>query len=342
MPVNEIEATVYKLKRFTSSSDKDFVKALKIYIENTDPNIVISTNEICHGVDFYNERFTDADFTAVGLYLNKVLIGYCQFVYFKEEQLVFIDYLVIEKNYRGNNTFYSFIEKIREYFDVKSYYPSYFVTEVSLQGAMNESEYTSKTRNLIRLLKMNNFGVIGSPYFQPMLGLSNYESNLQAVLMLYPAEEHRVIKKETFLMMLKTIYFKHYERWYTMVALNEKDTKDYSLHLYDLFGKINEKLKNTPSIKLNSYSDTFYEKGVSKPERAPKKVLYFLVGFVALIAFLGVIAFLLRSVFKMEYKDQFYFLISVSVLYLMILSIFSDKASKILNKALEKGIDKVT
>jgi hypothetical protein len=188
---------------------------------------------------------------------------------------------------------------------------------------------------------MSNFGVINSPYFQPMLGIKNYESNLQAVLMLYPVDEHRTIKKETFLLILKSIYYKHYCRWYAMF-LNEQDTLDYSHHVHSLFDKVSEKVKNNVSIQLNGYDDILYEKGLEKPERVPKKILYFLLGFTVLIGLLGVIAFSLRRVFGMEYKDQFYFLIFASLVYLAVLSIFSSKASSVLNKAIEKGVDKVT
>lgn len=341
MAVSEVESTVYRLKRFTSSDDKDFLRALKIYLENTDHNIITSTNEITYGLDFYNSKFSDLDFTALGLYLNKILIGYCQLVYFKEEKLVFIDYLVIDKSYRRNNTFYEFIEKIKEYFDAKDFHPFYIIVEVSLQGASTERESPGKTRHLIRLLKMNNFGLIGSPYFQPMLGVTNYESNLDSILMLYPADEHKAIKRETFLMILKTVYFKHYKRWYDMF-LSEKEATEYSIHLHDLFGKISEHIKAQPSISLESYTDLDYDKSSIKPQKMHRKVLYFLLGFVGLIIFIGIISFVLKRGFNMEYKDQFYFLIFVSGFYLAVLSLFSDKASGIVNRAIEKSIDKIT
>ncbi len=341
MGIKETNASIYRLKRFTSSTDKDFVAAIKIYIDNIDNNEVTSTNEITYCVDFYNTKFHDSDFTVVGLYLNKVLIGFAQFIYFKEEKLVFIDYLVIQKEFRKNNTFYEFIEKIKEYFDIMNYHPFFIVGEICLKEHIENSgtEQQPKTKNLVRLLKMNNFGVINIPYFQPMLGLNNYESNVHAILMLYPVDENPNIKKETFLLILKSIYFKHYERWYR-IFLTEYNATQYSIHLNELFNNINQKLKNITSLQLEGYTDIEHDKKVSNPIRAPKKILYFILGFITLIALLGGISLILRFALGFNNSDQFYFMIIVAFIYLVILSMFSNKASIILNRLIEKMLER--
>ncbi len=341
MAIDSTESTVYKLRRFTNSSDDDFRKALRIYVENTDLNIVTNTNEIIYGLDFYNRKFLDADFAVVGFYMNKVVIGYGQFIYFKQEKLVFIDYLVIDKAYRKNNTFYEFTEKLKEYFHSNNYQPMYVVAEVSTQGALNEQDYSPKTRNLIRLLKMNNFGLINSPYFQPSLGGASFESNLPAVLMLYPADEYQTLKKESFLLILKTIYFKHYGRWYTMI-LSENDAHNYGVHLHNLYSQVIEKLKNIITIPLDSYSGLSDEKSIQVPERPHKTVLFFFLGFLLLLVFLGGVSFLMKLILNIEYKDQSTLLIFTSMAYLALLSFYSKKASGILNKAVEKVVEKIT
>ncbi len=341
MNTEETEPTVYKLKRINSSTDKDYPRALKIYLDNIDYNVITNTNEITHCIDSYNKLYPDAEFTVVGFYMNKVLIGFSQFIYFKKEKFMFIDYLVIEKIYRKNNTFYEFLAKIREYIDSVNYDLRYIVGEISLQGASEEKEYSPNTRNLIRLLKMNNFGTIEAPYYQPMLGVNNYESYLKAILMLYPVDEYRIIKKETFLMILKTVYFKHYENWYKLF-LNDAEIREYSMHIHDLFREISEKIKSSTSIDLQSYNELMNEKTVNIPKKVPKKILYFLIGLILLTVLLSVVSFSLKSILKMDYKDQSSFLIFVSLTYLVILSFLSNKASTLLNKVVEKVIEKIT
>src|SRR5437868_7979044 len=149
--------SVYELRRIKSSADKSLGRALNIYSQNIDPLIRTDTREIIYWLDNYNKQFKD-QFYLVALYLNDLIIGYAQFAYFKEEKIVFIDYLAIEKNSRKNNTFYEFIEKIKEFFIDEEIEYNFIVTEVGYFRQTKEP--TEVARNLIRLLKMTSFGVI--------------------------------------------------------------------------------------------------------------------------------------------------------------------------------------
>lgn len=335
-----MDRTEYHLKRFTNSQDRDFKEALRIYLKNTEHNIITDSSEIAKGLDSYNSKFTDSEFTLLGFYMNETLIGYCQFVYFKTESLVFIDYLVIDEVYRKNSSFYQFIEEIKEYFNTKDYHPLYVVTEVSLQGTKNKNDYAERTRRLIRLLKMSNFGVINSLYYQPMLGVKNYETKLEALLMLFPVSEHHEIKKDTFLKILETIYFKHYGRWYSSLVLGEQDAIQYTNHIHDLFNEVTTKLKDVTSIHINGYKEILPDKDTPKPKAPPQKIIYYTLGFLLLLLVLAGLSYALKRVLGMEYKDQTSFWLVTTIGYLLILSTFSEKASKMLNNALEKWITK--
>ena len=147
--------SIYELKRIKNSTDRSLVKALRIYFQNVDPLIRTAPDDIIHWLDRYNERFQDR-FYIVALYLNDIMIGYGQFTYFKAEKLVFIDYMAIEKNSRKNNTFYEFVEKIKDFFIEEDIDYNYIITEVGYYK--DKKELTEVGRNLIRLLKMTQIG----------------------------------------------------------------------------------------------------------------------------------------------------------------------------------------
>lgn len=245
--------SVYELRQIRSSSDRNITKALNVYSKNIDPLIRTDTREILYWIDRYNQQFSDR-FYIVALYLNEVVIGYAQFAYFREEKLVFIDYVAIEKENRKNNTFYEFIEKIKDFFIEEGIEYNYIVTEV---GYYKENkEPTEVTKNLIRLLKMTGFGVVKMTYYQPMLGKLNYETELSTVLMLYTANEVKRIKIETFLLIIDTIYYKHYKRWYDRF-LNEKEQVEYVSRLKELKSRIEQNLHKRDHIEINGYANLY-------------------------------------------------------------------------------------
>jgi N-acetylglutamate synthase-like GNAT family acetyltransferase len=234
---------VYELKQFKSSRNKDLTRALALYSRNIEPFLRTDTREIIYWLDEYPLRHTD-QFIILGLYLNEMVIGYAQLAYFAEERLIFVDYIVVEKEFRKNNTFYEFVEEIKEFITAESIEFDFILAEV---GGFDNKEPSAATKNLIRLLKMTGFGVVKTNYHHPRLGKANYESEFQSILMLYTPSEVKHIKKETYLSFLKTIYFKHYQRWYANF-FDEKDNAEYSNSLIKLFEKSQENLKKKETI----------------------------------------------------------------------------------------------
>ncbi len=107
------------------------MKALKLYSENIDPALRTDTKEIMHWLDKYNRKFEDS-FYIVGLYLNDLLIGFSEIAYFLKEKLVIVDYLVIDKAFRKNNTFYQFIIEIEDFIRDENLEFNYIVAECRL------------------------------------------------------------------------------------------------------------------------------------------------------------------------------------------------------------------
>ena len=340
MSIRETSVTQYKLKVFQSSSDSDFVSSMKLYADNIGTSSLTSTSEIAYCIDNYNTLFSDAKFIAAGFYQNKLLAGYCQFVYMTDEKLIIIDYLVIDKKFRGLNTFYTFIEKIKEFVESNNFSVRFLIGEINIQHNTSQS-IPQKGLTLIRLLKANNFGVIKNEYYQPMLGIANFESVQRSILMLYPYDQYGTLKKETYLSIIECIYFKHYERWYRLF-FNESQIIKYTQHLHELNEKIKASIEKESMISLEGYNDIFGESEPFTPKvRKIKNAAILSIGFTILLSGLVIIALLSKRYLHIEFQDQLYFLIAAASLYLIFLSLFLDSASKLVNKIFDKLSSKI-
>lgn len=327
--------SLYELKRIRNSRDKSIGRALKIYSENINPLIRTDSREILHWLDRYNEKFDDR-FYIVALYLNGNMIGYSQFVYFIREKLVFIDYLAIEENCRKNNTFYEFIEKIKDFFAEEGVEYNYIITEVGYYK--EKTEPTEVAKNLIRLLKMIGFGVIKMAYFQPMLGKRNYETEIAGILMVYTPGNLKVLRLETFYLLINTIYYKNYRRWYEEFQ-NEEERKEYEIHLNNLRGKIELTAKNSKLIEINGHTNFLpvsqYNKSSPSYVRLAKVLGVLLVFIILSFVFGGLVVFLKR---KYELDADMIKLVSFcSLLVIAALStIFYKSKSDSLTNAIER------
>lgn len=340
--INETTVTNYKVRAFTNSNDPDFIKALKIYSRYISPADLTDTNQVTFCLDNYNQHYKGSTFIVGGFYQNRELIGYCQFIYISEEKLIIIDYIAIDEQHRGISVFYAFIEKIRELIAAKGYEVKYIVGEINLHHSSIE-EIPTKAKLLIKLLKSCNFGEIKSLYVQPMLGVDNYESEQRSILMLSPSNQYEAIKRETFLKIVEAIYFKHYERWYKLF-LEEDSLIKYQKHLYEVFNKVSEKAVVGKLIIIEKdeylYDNREFNRQSKDIKSSQKALLIF--GFVGLLILLTILSLVVNHFFNIEYKNQLYLLLVTGILYLLILSLFSRKAAKLVNRIIEKAIEKLT
>ncbi|HET7003415.1 MAG TPA: hypothetical protein VFI33_18960, partial [Puia sp.] len=245
--------SVYELKKYKNSRDPELVKALKLYSQNIEPALRTDTKEIMHWLDKYNKTFEDS-FYILGFYLNEMLIGFSEVAHFVEEKVIIVDYLVIDKLYRGNNTFHEFMEQIRGLLAEENLEYNYVVAEV---GCFYEkTEPPENARHLIRLLKMSHFGVVKCNYYAPRLGINNHESEMRAIMMIYSANETKQIKKETFFQIVNAIYYKYYQRWYNEF-LGEQDKIKYSRSLHELVSRMEKELMSKKFIEINGMSNLF-------------------------------------------------------------------------------------
>jgi hypothetical protein len=276
--------STYRLKRFSNSNDPDFAAALMIYVRYTPPSIRSDSREITHWLDQHSDRFRET-FYVFGFYRNKQLVGYAQAAYFPLEYLYFIEYLTIDEGHRRNNVFFEMVEQIRSFLEEAHPDYRYGVTEVMNEPGQDRP--SAAKRMLIRLLKFIGFRVIHAPYFQPRILTNDTESELSGSLMIYCPTLLKTIRTETYLSILRAIYFENYLRWSSEdPAIKES----YKAYLEDLYCKIEKAIKNKPTIVVDGYTEI-----LPPTEKTPIMTVHRIVSFStqALIVVIVLTAFML-------------------------------------------------
>ena len=316
-----ISSPSYTIKLFEDSKSEDFISALDIYTNEMPSELRTASNEIIYWIDNYNKLFED-NLLIFGFYENDKIIGFSQCLFFKKESFITIDYFVILSSHRGNHSFQMIIALLKEFLKAYKFEYNFIVTEVEL-----------KNKSLLQLLKMNGFGEIQSKYFQPSLGINNHDSLIEAKLLYFPAYEDRVIRKETYKMIIETIYNNHYIRWYNEF-FTEKDLKAYMIIIEQLKTKIFDNLNNEITINggikpINNYS----EFNVAKEIKSTTTIL-------GIIFIFALITLLLGKLFDMSLLQTISFVIINTSMFFLIYSLVSKKGIEQF-KLLLKLFDKV-
>jgi len=239
----------YSLRRFSSSSDSEFINALKLYADHTPPAVRTSTNEITYWLD-KAKSYYPCELFVFGFYSNKNLVGFSEMVYLPSCMTLVVDYLVIDPKFRSINVIFEFMEHVKTYSAGLGLDIRYVVTEIGKYGSMEPPENSKK---LVRLLKFAGFRIAKALYFQPCLGEKNSESQMESILMVYVYgdsdgdREHSFISKNTYMHIVESIYFEHYFRWYLP---HLKDMEGYRKGLEILLNKVSVSIKGD-NIELN-------------------------------------------------------------------------------------------
>lgn len=262
--MKSITSPSYTIRLFENSESKDFNSALNIYLDEIAFELKTSSQEIIYWINNYSKKFND-ELLIFGFYENDTLIGFSQCVYFLDKQFIVIDYFIIASQYRGNHSFQMIVALLKKFFREYNYDYNFIVTEVE-----------SDNKILLRLLKQNGFGEIQSKYFQPNLGINNFDSLLEAKLLYYPAEEDKTIKKESYKKIIETIYNDHYIRWYSEF-LTSKEMGIYKDNIKELKNKIYNDLKDDIYVKGGSKSINHYSEFNTKKDIGNTTILLIII-----------------------------------------------------------------
>jgi hypothetical protein len=241
-------ATKYELRCYANSRDPDVIEALNIYSRETPACIYTNSNEIIYWLENYRQHSPD-QFFILGFYVNDKVAGFAQLIYMSDVKIIFFDYMAIARELRGINSFYEFVAQIKCFIESKNIEYNYVVVESPFMNH-DKAEPSVDAILLIRLLKMQGFGVIKAPYFQPAHGVKNKESEMKGFLLIYSKNKIKDIKRDTYLNILSTIIFKHYGRWYEPF---ENDSNTYSKYLETLYQRTIKMLSKADVIGVNGY-----------------------------------------------------------------------------------------
>lgn len=270
--MNKLENEItYRIKQFTTSSDKDFIKALRIYLNSTPPVSKTDTNEITAWIDSPNKNST-TNLLFFGFYFNDTIIGYAEIAYVKTKRILILDYLVINPTYMSNSSFSTFFFLLLGHFEKNDVDYDYIVTEILVK--YNEMDVE---KDRIRLFENENFKVIHALYIQPLLEINNLESNTEALLMLYQRSSSSVsLRKETYLKIVKSIYFDHYHIWDSLFLKDDNEkNENYNKLIVDLKKietSIGSDVLSDDGIKLNGYKNKLINNNVLLPDSSTKTI----------------------------------------------------------------------
>jgi hypothetical protein len=325
----------YKIQHIQDDQNKDLSYLLKLYLENIDPCIKTNPNEIIYWLNNFDKRKDRESFWILALYMNKRPIGFCQMVYFSNYKIVFIDYCVIDPEYRGR-AFSEYTYLIRDFFVEKAIDINYFVTEVAFYN--NNNVPSQSALKLIRLLKMSGLRVIKAPYIQPELGLENHESEMNATLMIFingKGNDQNFLKKETYLDIVHTIFYNHYITWYD-AFMTECEMSIYKKKINNIYELIKKETNKKASIILNGEPYIFEPSNTPPPNKSNKKTIaIFATSLLILYTIISGLGLFLEKYFEIPSEAQFNNWKIAGILTLVVLIVWISSAKDLRKLILE-------
>lgn len=236
----------FVLKKLNKSSDEDYIKALRIYMEETPKEIRTNSNEITHWLD---KRPADDSFEMMifVLYLDNVLIGFSQVTYIKSQQIVILDYISLKSPYRVNSVFLVFLSMIQNYLISSGKQITYYIAEIGNKD--NGINIDRESAFYKRVICLENYGQVMSKYYNIPLGIDNYESEFEALMYIKTNDNISYISKETFLAIVHAICYEYYYVWYSEF-LNDEELQLYKEKLDKCFSDIKKRSSESAHISI--------------------------------------------------------------------------------------------
>jgi hypothetical protein len=237
----------FAIRRITKETDSDYIQALRIYNDIIPVETRTNTNEITHWLkkDDVNTLFKTMLFI---LYLDNKVVGFSMMSYLAANKIIVIEYLALELQYRINSVFLSYIGLLQDYlreFDIEV---SYYVTDISNKGAGKNIDKESKLFR--KLICLEGFGRINTIYYTPPLGLMNHESEFESFLYIKTNDSIKQINRETYLDIVRAIYYDYYYEWYKDFLLKEEYLNDYKQRIDSCFASVKKNITDNLSCEI--------------------------------------------------------------------------------------------
>lgn len=221
-------------------------EALAVYVKSVPYYERTATNEITYWFERYNTKFDDK-LLLFAFSQNDVIIGFAEIVHFVSEKILVVDYFTVGNDSESNSSLSEFIEQARAFTEKLGIEYDFIVTELSYNWQSEEPGEVEKI--WIAVLKMHGFKLAKASYSQPPLGIDNHESGRPGALMIYSRMPADHIRSETYLLIVDTIYIKHYLRWYEPFL--GKGFAGYKSRIRSGQAKIKSQLADVDLVALN-------------------------------------------------------------------------------------------
>jgi len=236
----------FGIRRLEKSSDSDYASALKIYNETTPYEIKTNTNEITFWID--RKDSTDPfEPMFFALYYSEKLVGFAMMTYMKAQRIAILEYISLEAQYRVNTVFFVYINLLENYLNINQYDVAFIINEVS--NRRNGHDIDKESQMFAKLLCIEGYRKIDALYMTPPLGTNNFESSFNAYLFIKSTGEVYALEKQTFLEIVKTIYFEYFLVWYRHV-LPQNEIDSYRNILTRSFDNISHELSTVTTVSV--------------------------------------------------------------------------------------------
>jgi hypothetical protein len=187
---------------------KDFIEGINILQKYVPTNLCVNSNELVYWIENYNQLFNDIMCVWIIKDEYKV-IGYFQTTNFINK-FMFIDYLIIEKEYRTKSNMQQIYNIIK---------PLLINKNIVIECGKEMNQHDA----IIRLYESFGFKQFDINYKEPKLNVDVINKNMS-----WSEEESILMYKGNDLIpidVIQTIYFNHYLRWYSLYKM------DYSQYI---------------------------------------------------------------------------------------------------------------
>lgn len=240
----------FLIKRISKSTNEDYISALKIYNETTPPEIKTNTNEITYWLENNREEYP-FEVMLFSLYLNDSVIGLAMVNYIKKQKIIVFEYLALQSFYRSNAVFFTYLGLIQNYINDQNIDVSYYITEINNRN--NGENIDKESKIFKRLLCLENYGKINAQYYSLPLGLYNYESHFESVLYIKTNDNLSQLSKETYIDIVRAIYFDYYITWY-QPFMTKDEYISYQKNVNQIYDKLLQDISSKKYCEV-SYID---------------------------------------------------------------------------------------
>jgi hypothetical protein len=184
--------------------------ALRIYRETILPEAQNPERQILYWIDHSKDDLAD-EFRCFSIQRAGEVFGYLQYSYFREEHILFCEYLCLRDIRRTGLVPSEALKSIEDYL-AQNYRPNFTIV-FEVAHNLDGSGQWKPDKKLLGYFKRLGFRTVEFNYRYPILQSYDGSVGYPADLMVQLPENRTVVSPSELRTILRCIYFKHYLRW---------------------------------------------------------------------------------------------------------------------------------